>query len=132
MIGDWSPPEGEGESYRKLRRTQLLIFGLVISPVVLFVLIFVGLLVLFGSATVEEEVQRVSSPNGGTDALLVYEGGGGAAGWSYRSLYVVPSGAEAEDGELAIRSSRLTAVFMSVEPRARSRSGRTIPPRPGA
>ena len=106
MAGYRIPPEGAGGAYKELRRKQLLVFGLAISPVVLFVLLFVGLAVLFGSTTVEE-LQRASSPDGGTDAVLMYEGGSGAVGWSYRSLYLTPSGAEAEDGVLAIRSSRL-------------------------
>ena len=108
MSGYRIQTEGAGGAYKELRRKQLLVFGLAISPVVLFVLLFVGLVVLFGSTTVEEELQRASSSDGGTDAILMYEGGGGAVGWSYRSsLYLTPSGAEAEDGVLTIRSSRL-------------------------
>lgn len=41
------------------------------------------------------------------DAVLVCEGGGGAVSWSYRCLCLTPTGVEAEDGKLAIKSSRL-------------------------
>ncbi len=69
--------------------------------------LLVGFFLLFGGTTVEEELQRVTSPDGATEAVLMYEGGGGAASWPYRGLYITQAGAESKEGELVILSSRL-------------------------
>ena|SRR5918998_5116345 len=89
---------------------RALLIGLLLALATLGFLVFAlfVVFVVFGSTTIEEEMQRVTSPDGTTDAVLMYEGGSGAAGWSYRSAYITPVGSKAEDGASAIRSSRLS------------------------
>ena len=95
-----------------MRHLRALLIGLLLALATLGFLVFAlfVVFVVFGSTTIEEEMQRVTSPDATTDAVLTYEGGSGAAGWSYRSAYIAPVGSKAEDGASAIRSSRLSAL----------------------
>lgn len=92
---------------------MLVIAGLAATVLVLIAAVFalfVGLAMVVGSTTIKEEMQRVTSPDDTTDVVLIYKGRGGAAGWSYRSVYITPVGSKAEDGASAIRSSRLSRL----------------------
>ncbi len=95
-----------------MRHLRALLIGLLLGLATLGFLVFAlfVVFVVFESTTIEEEMQRATSPDGTTDAVLMYEGGGGAAGWSYRSVYITPVGSKAEDGATAIRSSRLSRL----------------------
>lgn len=52
---------------------------------------------LFGE--LPPRTRRVTSPDGSTDLVLTWRGGGGAAGWTEESISLEPHGAPTDDGD---------------------------------
>lgn len=65
-------------------------------------LLLLAVFVIFVLGPEEEELRRVTSPDGTTDAVVYSVSGGGAAGYAYQYLYLTPAGEPAQEGELAL------------------------------
>jgi hypothetical protein len=70
--------------WRLLKWTAIVIGALI--------MLLIASMIFIPSSNIEREDARVSNPSKTMDAVEVWTGGGGAAGWSYTTDYVVPHG----------------------------------------
>jgi hypothetical protein len=66
------------------------------------VALLIASMVFIPSSDIVHEDARISNPSKTIDAVVLWTGGGGAAGWSYTQVYVV------SHGKQATRESRFT------------------------
>ena len=88
------------EKRQRFRGAIAVVSALVTVAAILFVVVGV-LRTAFNelSSELPPETRRVTSPDGRTDLVLTWRGGGGAAGWTEESVALEPHGTRTSDDE---------------------------------